>query len=1048
MLFTSPIPTISKLKKSICDAYFQDETECIRLLLSSLNLSPQQLTKIHHHAYDLVKQIRASRLKKSGLDAFLYEYDLSSEEGITLMCLAEAFLRIPDKSTIDRLLRDKITSADWQNHIKKTDNLWVNATTWALMLTGKVLSDPQSDSFTLGKIFKKLIKTSGEPLIRKAVQQAMKVLSSQFVLGKTIADGLTRASKQFQNYTFSYDMLGEAARTALDAQRYFRAYHDAITTIGRSAPNSDLFTNPGISVKLSALHPRYEYSQHEYMLESVIANLLELAILAKQVNIGLTIDAEESYRLDISLAIFEAVYSHPSLAEYEGLGLALQAYQKRAFSVIDWLVSLAERQQKRIPLRLVKGAYWDTEIKNAQVLGLESYPVFTRKTNTDVSYLACAQKIIQHSEHFFAQFATHNAFTVAAISEMVEPHTRFEFQCLHGMGHSLYDHLIKSRTTQTQCRIYAPIGCYEDLLPYLVRRLLENGANTSFVNRLVDEKLPIEAIIANPIEKTQKLSQIPHPNIPAPSEIYGTDRTNSSGIELAHIPSLQQLQVLLNQAAEQSYFATSLIPNSQETTDAVAVTDPSHQKTPVGKVKFADPSQVNQALANAIAYKQPWHDFGVEARANLLENLATQLEKNREKFLYLAIREAGKTLPDAIAELREAIDFCRYYANEARNTIAPPKILTGATGESNQLFLRGRGVFICISPWNFPLAIFLGQITAALVTGNVVIAKPSEYSPLIAYEAVKLMHECGFPPAAIQLIQGDGAVGTELIRDPRINGVMFTGSTNTAKAIQRQLTEYHSDIIPMVAETGGLNAMIVDSSALTEQVVADVIASAFGSAGQRCSALRVLYLQEDCASRIVTMLKGAMAELRIGDPALLSTDIGPVINRQALDKLHSHFHHLHGIGKLIYQVPISKALADQGYFFGPTAFEISSILQLEQEVFGPFLHVIRYKAQDLPKIIADINRTQYGLTLGIHSRIDETIDLIVSQAAVGNLYVNRNMIGAVVGVQPFGGQGLSGTGPKAGGPHYLPRLCTEHVLSVNTTAAGGNTTLMMLEETC
>lgn len=1045
MLFDESLTNTDELRKKIEDAYLQDEGECIASLLKLCQFSQNDYLRIHDRAYNLVKEIRAQRLdKKSGLDSFIYEYDLSSEEGITLMCLAEAFLRIPDKTTVDRLIRDKITAAEWKERLHTSDNLWVNAATWALMLTGKVLSKPEKKTFSLGNVFKKLMRSSGEPVIRKAVQQAMKVLSSQFVMGSSIESALKRTKNQKVNYTYSFDMLGEAARTREDAKFYFDAYMHAIKTIGQQT-SDDIWQNNGISIKLSALHPRYEFSQREFILDEMIDKLQQLALVAKEHHVSITIDAEEANRLDLSLDIFAAVFNHDAFRHWDGLGLAVQSYQKRAPHVIEWLANIAKEQNKKIPIRLVKGAYWDSEIKFAQMHGFSNYPVFTRKTNTDVSFLACARKILNFSEHFFPQFATHNAFSVAAIQEMAGD-IHYEFQCLHGMGHSLYDYLLKSSPDKINCRVYAPVGSYEDLLPYLVRRLLENGANTSFVNRIIDQKLPIEQLIANPIQKTEKLSSIPHPKIPLPKDIFGEGRKNSDGFDLSYLPRITQLKHKLEEVASKEFHALPLILNSQPSESTGRVINPANLEQTVGTVIETASEQIEVALSIATKSAKVWDNTSVSTRVDCLQRMADLLEKHHDEFMYLLISEAGKTVSDAHGEVREAIDFCRYYAKLAIEQLSQPEIMHGYTGEHNQLELHGRGAILCISPWNFPLAIFIGQVVAALVTGNSVIAKPAEQTPLVASLAVEKLYLAGIPKEVLQLLPGDGAIGAKVVSDPRIKGVMFTGSTATAKMIHKSLADNHHELTPLIAETGGQNAMLVDSSALAEQVVNDVLVSAFGSAGQRCSALRVLFLQNECADQIIKMLKGAMAELRIGDPTLLSTDIGPIIDGMALDTLQSHQHFLSEHGTLIHRVAMDESLKRKGHFFAPCAYEIESLSLLKEEVFGPILHVIRYAEKDIDKVIDSINHTQYGLTLGIHSRIDETIDYLHQRLHVGNTYVNRSTIGAVVGVQPFGGVGLSGTGPKAGGPHYLSSLCTECTLTVNTTATGGNATLMTLTE--
>ena len=1056
----------SPLRAAITAAYRMDETQCLENLIQNASFSAEANQHIQETARQLVVEVRKRRIGKGGLDAFLYEYDLSSEEGIALMCLAEALLRIPDKATVDRLIRDKITAADWHAHLGKSESMFVNAATWGLMLTGKILSPAPDASTGIKTAFKRMIERSGEPIIRKAVATAMKILGKQFVMGRTIEEATDRArDNESKGYRFSYDMLGEAARTAADAERYFASYQDAITAIGKVSSGKGVIEGPGVSVKLSALHPRYEYSQKQRVLDEVIPRLRSLALQAKAVNIGFTIDAEEADRLDLSLDIIEAVFSLPELAGWEGFGIAVQSYQKRAWYVLDWLADLARQHKRRIMVRLIKGAYWDTEIKMSQVQGLESYPVFTRKNSTDVSFLACAKKIWANIDAFYPQFATHNAHSVAAILEMANGRTDFEFQCLHGMGYTLYDQIVdgnnkvysslasaessEKTALKLPCRVYAPVGGHEDLLAYLVRRLLENGANSSFVNRIVDDKIPIESIIIDPVTRIKHLDKKPHPFIPLPKDLYGDERRNSQGIDLSHREKQQQLLADIRVAQQTQWKAMPLtgdnsVASKNNAAESHAVTGPSDTSCVIGAVIHATADQTDLAIKLAAESAFNWDITPVEQRAAMLDRAADLFEKYDAELMSLLISEGGKTIPDAIAEVREAVDYCRYYAAMARRDFASLR-LPGPTGEYNSLRLQGRGVIACISPWNFPLAIFIGQVTAALVAGNPVIAKPAKQTPLIATRAVQLLHEAGIPKNVLHLLPGSGAViGARLLADQRIQGVVLTGSTETARTINQTLAARPGPIIPLIAETGGQNAMIVDSSALPEQVVMDVIQSAFTSAGQRCSALRVLFLQEEVAPKLLTMLQGAMAELRISEPGYLDTDIGPVIDEDAKRGLERHFALMQQQGRLLYQVAVPQNL--RGSFFGPCAFEIDSIKILTQEVFGPILHIVRYKAKDLDQVLADINSTGFGLTFGVHSRIDDTVEYIKKRMRVGNMYVNRNMIGAVVGVQPFGGEGLSGTGPKAGGPHYLHRLSTERTLCVNTTAAGGNATLMSLSE--
>lgn len=1049
MLFTNPLPTQTKLQLAITKAYRQDEAEIVKFLLAQLNLDDSAIKRISQQAEQLVIAVRKSQINKSGIEAFMYEYGLSSDEGIALMCIAEAMLRIPDSETVDKLIRDKLTKINWVLRQGKSESTFVNATTWGLMLTGKILSNDKTSPEKLGGVLKKLVERAGEPFIRTAIAQAMRILGRQFVMGQTIDEALKRAKEnKLKGYKHSFDMLGEAARTAEDAQRYFHAYMQAIKAIGDSPahPQQTIYTAPGISVKLSALYPRYEVNQRSEAISVLTERLLVLAQLARDYHVSLTVDAEEAERLELSLTIIENVFADPSLKDWHGFGLALQTYQKRAWYVIDWLSDLARKHNKRIMLRLIKGAYWDSEIKRSQELGLAGYPVFTRKAATDISFMACAKKVLAEKDSFYPQFATHNAHTVATILELAGTYRDFEFQRLHGMGTHLYEQIVGANNFNIPCRIYAPVGSHEDLLPYLVRRLLENGANSSFVNRIVDTKVPVAEIIADPIAKIAHLDSIPNANIPLPSALYDGYRHNSQGVDLSDLLAIQTLDSALDKAAEQQWLAKPILGDIEVIGQEQPITDPNNKTRIVGTVIEANSQHVDLAIARAVSVAHKWRSIPLEERVQCLERAAGLFEKHRTELIYLAIREAGKTISDAIAEIREAVDFCYYYAARARQDLQPLN-LPGPTGESNCLVMHGRGPIICISPWNFPLAIFVGQVVAALVAGNPVLAKPAEQTPLIAAKAVLLLQEAGIPMGVLQLLPGRGEiVGARLVADNRIQGVMFTGSTETARAINQTLAKRSGPIIPFIAETGGQNAMIVDSSALPEQTVVDVIQSAFGSAGQRCSALRVLFLQEEVADKIIKMLKGAMAELKVGDSSLLATDVGPVIDQDAKVMLEAYQAQLETHGKYIYQVPIDPKLNAAGTFFAPCAYEIDNLARLEREVFGPILHIIRYKKQDLNKVIAAINNTGYGLTVGIQSRISETINYILDRIHAGNAYVNRNMVGAVVGVQPFGGEGLSGTGPKAGGPNYLQRLCKERVTTINTTAMGGNTTLLNLQE--
>ncbi len=1047
-------PAPQALRAAITAAWLKDEAEHVRELLEQARLPAADQARVQALAADLVTRVRARAQDQGAIEAFMRQYDLGSEEGVLLMCVAEALLRIPDQDTADKLIRDKLGDADWKKHMGESDSILVNASTWGLMLTGKLVQINDLTRADVSGAFKRLIGRVGEPVIRLAVRQAMKIMGHQFVMGRTIGEALTRSKKgDNAHYRYSFDMLGEGALTMKDAQRYLDAYRQAIHAIGKhfaaqrqqGGGKDAVFAAPSISIKLSALYPRYEHAKRTRVMAELVPGVLELAQLAKSYGIGYTVDAEEADRLELSLDIIEATFSDPSLDGWEGYGLAVQAYQKRTPYTIDFLADLARRVGRRIPVRLVKGAYWDAEIKRAQVEGHPGYPVFTRKQNTDVSYLACAKRLFAHSDALYPMFATHNAQTIAAVRAIAGGRD-YEHQKLHGMGDDLYAEVIPADRLGVPCRVYAPVGSHEDLLPYLVRRLLENGANSSFVNRITDEDVAIEDLIRDPVEAVSAFASIPHPKIPLPVDLLRSqnhNRKNSMGANLANDNDLRALADQLNTALK-PWQAAPLVPGAVIAGDALAVANPADHRQIVGHWKPADAATVEKALSNAAAAYPAWNRTPAASRATILEHAADLLEARMPEFMALCVKEAGKTLPDGVAEVREAVDFLRYYAGQARAQFGAPERLPGPTGESNELQLHGRGVFVCISPWNFPLAIFLGQVAAALAAGNSVIAKPAEQTNLVGHAAVKLLHEAGVPEAVVQFLPGDGAtVGAALTRDPRVAGVAFTGSTETARAINRALAARDAAIGVLIAETGGQNAFIADSSSLPEAVVKDVISSAFISAGQRCSAARVLFVQDDIADKVMTMLAGAMAELKVGDPGLLSTDVGPVIDADALQILTDHAARMDREARAI-AVAATDAATAHGSFFAPRAYELQSLAQLQREIFGPVLHVIRWKADQLDAVIDQINATGYGLTLGVHSRIDETIERIASRVAVGNVYVNRNQIGAVVGVQPFGGQGLSGTGPKAGGPHYLLRFATEKVVTVNTTAAGGNASLLTL----
>ena len=1031
MIFKEPLAARTGTRAQIQKAYRANETAAVEHLLTKADLSAKARAGIVKRAGRFVEAVRKRTKEASGLESFLKAYGLSSAEGVALLCLAEALLRIPDAETADRLIHDKIATADWAAHLGGSDSLFVNASTWALMLTGRFVRLGEDEEADVASLLGRLVTWLGEPVVREAIAGAMRILVHQFVLGRTMGEALERSQEaEERGIRHSYDRLGEAALTAKDAMGYFEAYAEAIASVGRVAAGKGPMAGPGISVKLSALHPRYEFAEREGVSKVLGVRLFDLAELARAQGIGLTVDAEEADRLELSLDLFERVHGDDGLRGWEGFGLAVQAYQKRSLPLLDWLIEIANARGRRVPVRLVKGAYWDQEIKRAQVGGFEGYPVFTRKLATDVSYLACARRILAAGGVLYPQFATHNAHTLAAVLELAGDSKDYEFQRLHGMGELLYD-VVKREGYDIPVRIYAPVGSHEDLLPYLVRRLLENGANTSFVNRTVDAELPVTEVVADPVPRLRALEEKPHPRIPLPRHLFGEGRENAAGLDLSDPLVLADLAPSMAKAVAEPWEAAPLVAGNRLEGKARAVTDPADRRRRVGSVVEADGRAVDRALHGAAEATGPWDATGAEARAAILERAAGLLEENRAALMALCVREGGKTIPDALAEVREAVDYCRYYGVQARSYFSRLEIFPGPTGEANTLSLHGRGVFACISPWNFPLAIFLGQVTAALAAGNAVLAKPAEQTPLVADFALRLLHRAGVPADVLHLLPGNGEVGAKIIEEPRINGVAFTGSTETAQAINRVLARRDGPIVPLIAETGGQNAMIVDSSALAEQVVADVVTSAFRSVGQRCSALRVLFLQDAIAPKMIEMLTGAMEELVIGDPALLSTDVGPVIDADAQRSLEDHAKRMRLEGKALCELKLPEGL-EHGTFFAPSAFEIERLDLLPREVFGPILHVLRFSAAEVDGVVDAINGTGYGLTLGIHSRIDTTVRRIANRARVGNVYVNRSMIGAVVGVQPFGGEGLSGTGPKAGGPRYLNRFfrraraCPEH----------------------
>ncbi|MCP5228983.1 bifunctional proline dehydrogenase/L-glutamate gamma-semialdehyde dehydrogenase PutA [Accumulibacter sp.] len=1043
------VATTQALRQRLRDYHRIDEAQLVEELITRARFTHSEQQGIRQRATPLVQNVRDRRLKTGGIDAFLTTYDLSSREGVVLMCLAEALLRIPDADTVDRLIRDKIGSTEWQKRLGASHSTFVNAGTWALMLTGQIVNLDSTERNVSG-ILKRLVSRTGEPVIRQAVTAAMRILGRQFVMGRNIHEALERArGAEKTGYRHSYDMLGEAARTSADALRYFDSYSKAIAAIGEAASGRPPFIAPSISIKLSALHPRYEVANEERVRRELLPAIKALAVRAKARNIGLTIDAEEAERLELSMGLIEALATDHELIGWNGLGLAIQAYQKRALPLLDWLADVAHRGQRRLLVRLCKGAYWDAEIKIAQERGHSDYPVFTRKVSSDVSYLACARRLFADPQAFYPAFATHNAHTLAAVAEIAISaggSDEWEYQRLHGMGEELYDQIVGANKWGRACRVYAPVGSHEDLLAYLVRRLLENGANSSFVNRIADAELPIDLLIADPVERLAALAVKRQPRIPLPRDLFGAERANSEGPDMNDKAALEDLGKAIKHSRTVNYLAAPLIGGKQgRGASSRPVCSPADQREVVGQVIDASVADVGAALAAAQAAFPAWEGTPASARAAALERAADLMQERLPELVALIVREGGRIQVDAVSEVREAIDFCRYYAAQAKEKFSAPIELPGPTGERNSLSLHGRGVFVCISPWNFPLAIFVGQVAAALAAGNTVVAKPAEQTPLVAALAVGMLHSAGIPATALAFLPGDGRVGAAIVAARECAGVAFTGSTEVARSIARTLAGKEGPLVPLIAETGGQNALIADSSALPEQVVRDVLASAFNSAGQRCSALRVLFVQADIAEHVSKMLAGAMQELRIGDPADLRTDVGPVIDEAARKVLVAHASWLDSFASPLYTCPLDEPATAHGTFFAPRAYEIDSLSRLEREVFGPILHIIRWRGEDLDKVCEAIASTGYGLTLGIHSRIEETVRRITARLHVGNTYVNRNVIGAVVGVQPFGGEGLSGTGPKAGGPHYLYRFASERTLSVDTTAAGGNASLMALD---
>jgi len=1049
------IETLSRedIRLSLRQMLHGDEEKCIENLLHATELTVAERNRLVERARDFVVKSRDESDNQGTMDYFLQEFDLSNKEGVALMCLAESLLRVPDGATADKLISEKIKAGRWSDHKGSSESTFVNASTWGLMLTGEFvdLSDVRGNS---DNWFKTFVKKAGEPVVRTAIMQAMRIMGGQYVLGRTIDEAISRGIKENKPGTrFSFDMLGEGARTLADADRYFEAYKKAILEIGKQETKDNCYEANGISVKFSALHPRYEMGHRDVVMDFMVPRIIELAALAKENGLGFTIDAEEADRLDLSLDIFEVLATDQSLQNWDGLGLVVQAYQKRAPYVIDWLTTLGRDIGRKFMVRLVKGAYWDSEIKHAQEAGLSDYPVYTRKPSTDLSYQVCAERLMAARDVFYPQFATHNAYSVSLIIELVKKWnidaSEFEFQRLHGMGHLLYDVVKENTDVDFNIRVYAPVGAHKDLLPYLVRRLLENGANSSFVNRFMDKDVSVEELMQDTIKMVEEKSPKRHSMIPLPADILSyskrekVDRKNAVGFELTDPLEIDRLNE--NLSINYDFKAGPIVSGELKWANIEDVYNPTTGEV-MGKVSIAGDDDIEHALNGSAKAQKSWNALGGAARAKILNQAADVLENKTHYFMSIVANEAGRTLIDGLSEVREAVDFLRYYAGQAIENFEDSILLPGPTGERNELFLQGRGTFLCISPWNFPLAIFLGQVSAALAAGNAVIAKPAEQTPIVAAEAVKILHEAGVPVDVLHLMTGDGAtVGAKLVADERIDGVCFTGSTETAKIINRSLAGRDGAIATLIAETGGQNVMIVDSTALPEQVVDDAISSAFQSAGQRCSALRVLYIQDDVADTIIPMLKGAMDCLSLGSPNNLKTDVGPVIDQDARSLLEDHVTYMEKEGTLLHKLDVPVGY-ENGTFFAPRLYEIKSLDQLKKEVFGPVLHVIRYKASKLDDILAQIQNTGFGLTLGVHSRIEESAEYIFRNLDVGNTYVNRNIVGAVVGVQPFGGQGLSGTGPKAGGPRYLYRFATEKTLTINTVATGGNTELFAMEE--
>lgn len=1030
--------SLDSLRRSISNYYNIDEHDFAEQLYP-IAFNDTEQGEVKKVTENIINEVRSEDNSAFfNIEALLQEYSLSDEDGVTLMCLAEALLRIPDSATRDALIKDKLSDKEWSRHLNKNNSLFVNASTWGLMIAGNLVD--------IGKNpVKGIFKRSTVPVIRAAVDRAMRIMGQHFVLGRTIKEAMKNARPYIQKgYDYSYDMLGESAITQYEADRYFKSYSSAIEKISENSKGAS--NRPSLSIKLSALHPRFEETHRDRVLVELGKTVESLINLGLKHGVGITIDAEEADRLELTMDLFKSIYEKPLVRGWGKFGLVVQAYSKRALPVLSWLTKLAQTHGDEIPVRLVKGAYWDTEIKHSQELGLDGYPVFTHKEYTDTAYLACARFLLSDNTKgcIYPQFASHNAHTVSSIKVMAPEGREFEFQRLHGMGDELYDSVLSSNKN-INVRIYAPVGSHEDLLPYLVRRLLENGANSSFVHQLSDESISIDSLVEPPLKISDIQVFRDEKSISLPIEIF-EDRENSTGVNLASIQTREKFMSSVESFNDTYWTATSIVDGeSIKSGNASVVKSPFDHSLSVGELYNADTELAEKALTLASNAANDWRKTPIEDRADIFDKLGDLFEENRPELIALCQREAGKTMQDSIDEIREAVDFCRYYAQEARTKLGATITLPGPTGESNELTMEGRGVFVCISPWNFPLAIFIGQLAAAIVAGNTVIAKPAENTSLIAHRAVQMLFEAGLPSNVLQLLIGSGSkLGAVLNSDERVSGVVFTGSNMTARRINQTLAarEPEAGIAILIAETGGLNAMIVDSTALPEQVATDVTKSAFSSAGQRCSALRVLYVQDDIADRVIELVKGSMDELGLGNPQQLSTDVGPVIDSKSQNNLLSYIEATKATAKSFYQVSLPDESTKAGTFVPPTMLEIDSISSLKEEQFGPILHIVRFKGNEIDQVVNDINATKYGLTLGIHTRNMGTYEKIAKEAKVGNIYINRNQIGAVVGVNPFGGCGLSGTGPKAGGPHYLLRFVTEKTITNNTSAIGGNIDLL------